>query len=132
MEIDHKTPDPIINRRENMPPIMHEKPLRESAIELSKALAEMTKRAIAAENAIRKHRDQRGDDRCWMDDEELYRILPEGYEPPIRDSAVELRNCQRFIDCRSNPSTEYVSPQRRIEELERELSLAKRRLLKTL
>jgi chromosome segregation ATPase len=70
-----------------------------------------------AETAIRKHRDQRGDDRCWMDDEELYKILPEGYTPPLRDSAVELKNCQRFIDCRNNPATTYVSPQRMIEEL---------------
>lgn len=27
------------------------------------------------ESAIRKHRDQRGDDRCWLDDEELYKTL---------------------------------------------------------
>jgi hypothetical protein len=67
--------------------------------------------------AIRKHRDQRGDDRCWRDDEELYRVLPEGYTPPARDSAVELENCKRFIACRQSPSTEYVSPEREIERL---------------
>lgn len=27
--------------------------------------------------AIRKHRDQRLNDRCWLDDMELYRTLPE-------------------------------------------------------
>lgn len=72
------------------------------------------------EEAIRKHRDFRGDDRCWEDDEELYRTLPEGYEPPARDTAVELSNCQRFIECRRSPATEYISPQRRIEELQAE------------
>jgi hypothetical protein len=67
---------------------------------------------------IRKHRDQKGDDRCWMDDEELYKLLPEGYEAPVRDSSVELKQCELYIKCRHNPGTEYVSPQRRIEELE--------------
>ncbi len=72
------------------------------------------------EQAIRKHRDQRGDDRCWLDDEELYKTLPEGYEPPKRDSAVELELCKKFISCRHNPKTEYVSPQREIERLTKE------------
>jgi hypothetical protein len=66
----------------------------------------------ALQAAIRKHRDQRGDDRCWKDDEELYAVLPEGYTPPERDGAVELKNCERFIASRQNPKTEYVSPER--------------------
>jgi hypothetical protein len=76
-----------------------------------------TLRVLELEAAIRKHRDQRGDDRCWMDDEELYKVLPEGYNPPERDSAVELANCQKFIACRHNPGTKYVSPEREIERL---------------
>ncbi len=31
-------------------------------------------------NAIRKHRDEKGHDRCWLDDQELYKILPETTE----------------------------------------------------
>lgn len=73
---------------------------------------------LLLENAIRAHRDARGDDRCWMDDEELYKVLPEGYTPPMRDSAVELDLCRRFIQSRQHPATIYVPPQRRIEELE--------------
>jgi hypothetical protein len=61
------------------------------------------------ESAIRKHRDQRGDDRCWLDDEELYKTLPEGYIPPIRDSAVEIELCKKFITCRHNPKIEYIT-----------------------
>lgn len=72
----------------------------------------------ALRNAIRKHRDQRGDDRCWLDDEDLYKELPEGYEVPARDTAVELENCNKFLCNRRNPSTKYDSPQRRIEEYE--------------
>jgi hypothetical protein len=73
-------------------------------------------------DAVRKHRDQRGDDRCWLDDEELYRALPEGYVAPARDASVELALCQQFIHCRHNPATVYVSPQRRIEELEAQIN----------
>lgn len=69
-------------------------------------------------NGIRAHRDFRGDDRCWRNDTDLYGLLPEGYEPPHMDTAVELERCQQFIACRENPATVYVSPQRRIEELE--------------
>lgn len=56
-------------------------------------------------NAIRKHRDQRLDDRCWMDDFELYEVLPEGIEPSYVDLRLlpkeeMMRNCERFVDCR--------------------------------
>lgn len=78
------------------------------------------RRALWLEAAIRRHRDQRGDDRCWMDDDNLYRALPEGFTATLRDSAVELENCRRFIESRRHPLTIYVSPQRRIEELEAE------------
>lgn len=69
-------------------------------------------------NNIRRHRDLRGDNRCWLDDEELYATLPEGYKPPCRDAAVEIENCQRFIRCRHNPSTTYYSPQDEIDRLQ--------------
>jgi hypothetical protein len=77
-----------------------------------------TRRAERAEAAIRAHRDARGDDRCWLDDEELYRALPEGYTPPARDTTVELARCEQFIAQRQNPATVYVSPQREIERLQ--------------
>ncbi len=73
---------------------------------------------VTLQQAVRAHRDARGDDRCWLDDESLYKALPEGYEPPARDTTVELKRCERFILNRHNPAMVYVSPQRRIEELE--------------
>lgn len=85
----------------------------------------MVVRLETVEAAIRKHRDFRGDDRCWMDDEELYKVLPEGYTPPERDSAVELKMCEQYIKCRHNPGTIYVSPQERINELEAEIAKMK-------
>jgi hypothetical protein len=75
--------------------------------------------------AIRAHRDARGDDRCWQDDETLYAVLPEGYTPPARDTAVELEHCKRYIASRQHPQTEYVSPEREIERLRAELETAK-------
>lgn len=76
-------------------------------------------RIAELEAAIRKHRDYRGDDRCWRDDVELYAVLRDGWTIPECDTSVDLENCRRFIECRKNPYTKYVSPQRRIEELEK-------------
>lgn len=74
------------------------------------------------EVVIRAHRDSwlRGDDKCWQDNEELYKLLPEGYKSPERDTTVELDNCRKYIASCHDPKIEYVSPQRRIEELEAE------------
>src|SRR3990167_8144909 len=74
------------------------------------------------ETAIRKHRDSwlAGDDKCWKDNEELYKVLPEGYEPPVRDTLCELVNCEKYVASCHDPRVTYISPQRRIEELESE------------
>lgn len=89
---------------------------------LKKRAAEANDEVDRLRAAIRNHRDQRGDDKCWEDDERLYAILPEGFTPPARDSAVELANCERYIACRHNPATEYVSPEREIERLRTNLA----------
>ncbi len=78
--------------------------------------------------AIRLHRDQKGDDRCWLDDESLYKILPEGYTPPERDSTVELAKCQQYIASRHNPAITYLSPEREIERLRAEIVELKAKL----
>lgn len=84
---------------------------------LERRIRELTAEVDKFQSAIRNHRDQRGDDRCWLDDETLYKSLPEGYTPPARDVAVEIANCQKFIETRRCPATEYVSPQRQVDEL---------------
>lgn len=68
-------------------------------------------------SGIRSHRDARGDDRCWRDDEDLYRLLPEGYTPPERDSSVELERCRQYIASRQNPATVYLSPELELNRL---------------
>lgn len=78
-------------------------------------------RIAELEAAIRRHRDERGDDRCHADDGRLYAVLPEGDTRPEREAAVTLENCARYIECRQT-GREYVSPQRRIKELEAEVA----------
>ena len=53
-------------------------------------------------NAIRKHRDQKADDRCVFDDEELYSVLNEPIPCDRRVGSKEemLKNCKRFIETR--------------------------------
>lgn len=71
------------------------------------------------EVVIRWIRDQRGDDRCWADLEQLYNLLPEGYTVPKRDTLIKLENCKKYIESCNNPATVYVSPEREIENLRR-------------
>lgn len=95
--------------------------------ELKAAYAEgltVAEKYHALQGAVRRHRDQRGDDRCWMDDHELYAALPEGYEPPPLDVAICIEHCHKFLATREHPETKYVSPQRRIEQLETQLKAA--------
>ena len=63
-------------------------------------------------NAIRSHRDQKGDDRCWMDDIELYKALPEG----VAEADLSLlsdeqfrRNCDLFIKNRKCPVPQGIT-----------------------
>ncbi len=87
-------------------------------VDITDEVADLSNEIERLRNTIRRHRDYRGDDRCWMDDEELYAVLPEGYAPPARDTEIELENCKKYLECRRHPATIYMSPQRRIEELE--------------
>jgi hypothetical protein len=57
-------------------------------------------------DAIRYHRDQKGDDRCWVDDIRLYEALPEGpvnYDPTLPPEEEFLANCKRFCKSRQTP-----------------------------
>lgn len=74
-------------------------------------LSEMTEEQLRDEAkklraAIRYHRDQKGDDRCWVDDIRLYEALPEGpsnYDPTLPPEDVFLENCKRFCRSRQTP-----------------------------
>ena len=69
-------------------------------------LKEETKKLRAV---IRYHRDQKGDDRCWVDDLRLYEMLPEGsvgYDSTLPTEEVFLENCKRFCRSRQVPVSE--------------------------
>lgn len=60
-------------------------------------------------NGIRDHRDQRGDDRCWLDDDKLYQLLPERLPAPTAmDAELMLPNCKRFLATRVNPRDRFA------------------------
>ena len=85
-------------------------------------------RVASLKSAIRRHRDFRGDDRCWLDDVELYESLGELIPGDGRrlPSPVEmLENCKRFVESRHPMCVPYLSPQRRIDDLEKQLMEAR-------
>ena len=76
----------------------------------------------ALQAAVRRHRDERGDDRCWMDDERLYdEALPEGCgdraDRRLHCPEEMMRHCRQFIASRQPEGEPYVSPQREIDRL---------------
>lgn len=64
--------------------------------------------------AVREHHDQRGDDRCVMDDTRLYfKVLGEGADPyanALPPEADMLESCRRYIRQRRCPGPEGVLP----------------------
>ena len=48
--------------------------------------------------AIRQHRDEKGNDRCWLDDSRLYQVLPEQEGPEWKLPCKEefLKNCEMY------------------------------------
>lgn len=67
-----------------------------------KRLYALERRVEELESAIRLHRDQHADDRCWMDDDRLYDVLGDSVQsdPRVGDKAEMLKNCARFIERR--------------------------------
>lgn len=55
------------------------------------------------ETAIRKHRDARGHDRCWENDQELYRALPETVpdSPQLPPEPEFMANCKLYYEQQS-------------------------------
>ncbi len=71
-----------------------------------------TKKAILnLRYAVRWHRDQFGDDRCWLDDWRVYKFLPEGFknELPSYEACMEL--CKQYKNFRTEtkPPVPYES-----------------------
>ena len=69
---------------------------------LNKCFEEAKAEAATLRNAIREHRAQRSDDRCWMDDQKLYAVLGDGDigDNRVGSKAAMLVNCERYIERR--------------------------------
>jgi glutamate-1-semialdehyde aminotransferase len=75
-------------------------------------------------SAIRDHRDQRGDDRCFEDDQKLYGVL--GEPIPANVTALPprcdfLESCSRYHEQRQNPADVYPPDKMTIAQLEAEV-----------
>jgi hypothetical protein len=80
--------------------------------------------------AIRQHRDQRGDDRCWLDDLTLYMELGEGQNDemfPLPPKCEFLKSCDRFWEQRQHDGEKIAANTSRmtIGQLEAENALLK-------
>lgn len=67
-------------------------------------IADELERLATLEAAIREHRDQEGDDRCWLDDAKLYAALGEsGHDTSLPPKCEFLESCSRFWEQRQSP-----------------------------
>lgn len=73
-------------------------------------VAELKKEVERLRGAIRQHRDERGHDRCWMDDQRLYEVLPESVDVDTTLPPKEcfLKNCEKFYENRQNGEVWYA------------------------
>lgn len=60
--------------------------------------AQLAEEVARLRAGIRKHRDERGDNRCWLDDERLYALLPDKKKAitKLPSKEVFLKSCERF------------------------------------
>lgn len=78
----------------------------------------------ALRDAIRIHRDERGHDRCWFDDQKLYQSLPEALPGDLDLPPKEefIQNCHRYWEHRQDPSVTFI----RQKDVDNELAAKKR------
>lgn len=94
--------------------------------DLSEKLEEKDKRIKELETAIKNHRAQKVDDKCWMDDDVLYSVLNDGIKADYKVGCQEemLKNCARYIQKRTEDGEwpTYAELEQKIKELEHKLN----------
>lgn len=77
--------------------------------EAAKTMRALLQRVVELEEGVRLHRDQRGDDRCWLDDQQLYGLIDDGKkaEMALPPKEVFLKSCERYHASRQPPETLY-------------------------
>lgn len=67
------------------------------------SVEELQQEVMKLRTAIRTHRDQKGDENCWLDDGfYLYEALPEkvGADPQLPPKQLMMQNCVKYYECR--------------------------------
>lgn len=92
-------------------------------LRLESRVAELEGRVAELETAIRTHRDQRDDDRCWLDDAALYAVLPDtkAVDTLLPPHDEFMQSCSRFwmqrqAPCRGKVVTPDFMTIRQLEE----------------
>lgn len=81
--------------------------------------------------AIRRHRDYKGNQRCFMDDYDLYSVLPEGImgvDLRLLPPELMLKECEKYVAHRHDPSKPYVCPHDEIADLKDKIAELKEKL----
>jgi hypothetical protein len=81
---------------------------------VARALRALLAEVASLRTAVREHHDQRGDDRCHLDDQKLYHaVLGEGADPyagALPPDEDMLESCRRYIQQRRCPGPAGVAP----------------------
>jgi len=79
-------------------------------------------------DAVKKHHDQKGDDRCWIDDVELYTAAGLDSGNTALPSLPEfIGNCVRYHQSRQSPFDKYLTVEQQIQKaIPKERSLLRR------
>ena len=68
--------------------------------------SQLLNEAMRLRAEVRRHRGERGHDRCWLDDSRLYETLPAGGPAaiPLPPQKLFLANCSRYRHDRQSRS----------------------------
>lgn len=77
---------------------------------ITMSYGELQIQLLKLRNAIRQHRDEKGHDRCWMDDQRLYEVLPDkiDIDTTLPSRECFLKNCEKFYENRQNGQVWYA------------------------
>lgn len=76
----------------------------------SMSILQLQTEIMKLREGIREHRDQKGDENCWLDDQfYLYGLLPEkiNADPQLPEKELMMLNCSLYYDCRKS-GREYI------------------------
>lgn len=74
------------------------------------------------EDAIREHRDQKGDDRCWLDDRKLYRVIGDDADLSLPPKHDFLKSCERYWEQRQSLNDKFALEHPTIGQLNRRIA----------